>query len=338
MKRGNQSINFLLYDNRSGSTYLSALLDNFSEIGVTIESPIMYYLLTGKNSYRTESQVNQAIRYIYRDQLFIDWAIPQKFLVDRLIHNLPLTKGDFIYLVLQAYFHLNKPAAKCWVYKAGNPYVLHSLKRIFADAKSIYIYRDGRAVFSSKKRAKIPLDNRPMEQDPIRAAKLWVKYNKFIKTSRYASDVLLVKYENLITNTDDELIRIYDFLLNTYLNLKVNYSNTETYQSKIPVSQIHMHTNVNEKPLRSRINAWKEEISNSERHLYEKFAYKGLKEMGYEVEDPARQIPNDVKREEAFLRLKIVMYRLIRYWRRLKYYYSAPKALFWNMLFRLDKH
>ena len=148
-----RKLSFLIYDNRSGSTFLSALIDSFEDIGVSIESKILQPLLTGKETYRTESEIDHILEIIYRDPQFVDWGIPGQSLKRRLVRHLPLGKKDIIYVILETYFNRVKPNSKCWVYKNSNPYILRRIRRIIPDAKIIYIYRDGRAVFSSKKRS-----------------------------------------------------------------------------------------------------------------------------------------------------------------------------------------
>lgn len=318
------NINFLIYDNRSGSTYLSALLDSFEEIGVSLESPILFNLLTGKPIYKNESEINNTLNYIYADQKFRDWDIPEQPLKNRLINNLPLTKGDLIYFILENYFSLKKPNSKCWIYKNSSPYLIKRIKCTFPAAKFIFIYRDGRAVFCSKKRSISLNTGDVMENDPILAARTWSRHINIVDKTTIDCDIAKVKYENLIRNTEKELKKLYQFLIGVEPTERLLNIDPTSYYKKIPSSQAYLHKNVGKKPLMSRIDGWKNEISKKEGYLYEKEAYITLKKMRYEIYFYNKRYPERFNKELYLYTIKLFFQRGIRKFERLLFLISRP--------------
>lgn len=335
MDTSKANINFLVHDNRSGSTFLAALLDSFDEIGVSIESAVLFYLLKGKKKYETKSDILIALKHIYSDPKFREWAIPENELKTNLLKKLPVSNKEFLHIILKTYFSIHKPNSKYWIYKGGSPYFITKIKSLLPEAKFIFIYRDGRAVFSSKKRAINLTSGDIMEKDPIRAAKLWSRYIDIVDTLADQNDIIMVKYENLICNTEKELQRIYKFLTGEKCTSNKKCAiDTGNYKKKIPRSQIHLHKNVGQVPLKSRINGWKEEISYAERYLYEKVAHNMLKKMGYELTIFEKKSKN-IKREIRQVYVRIIFYKLIHYYMILKYYSLRPMDMICKLGLRI---
>lgn len=278
----NDNLNFLIYDNRSGSTYLSALINGFANIGVTLESSILFHLVSGRKLFKSAEDIEILLRSLYSDSQFKDWNIPQTIIKNKLLSMLPITNFDILTTIVQIYFDREKPEANCWLYKNGNPYIVSKIAKISPYSKFIFLFRDGRAVFASKKRT-IGLSGRYMENDPIRGAKIWIRYFRIIDKVLNKHSCLKIKYEDFIMNPESSLRKIYLFCCGHEPDDKSVPLNTNSYFSKIPTSQIHMHKNVGALPIRDRIYAWKSELSKEELYLYEKVAYRFLLKMGYDL-------------------------------------------------------
>ena len=339
MKMRNASINFLISDNRSGSTFLSALLDSFDEIGVTLESPILFYLITGKKIYRTEYEINRMLKHIYADPKFNEWDVPPRNLKKRLIDDLPLSRRDFIYSVLEAYFneaYFNHKKPKCWIYEECSPWWMKEIKEALPEAKFIFIYRDGRAVFSSKKRAISSYTGEVMDIDPIHAARTWCRFIDIIEKMPFQNDIVRVKYENLIIQTKIELEKLYNFLFGERYTGRDYNIDTVGYYSKIPASQVHLHHNVAKKPLKSRIDGWKDEITYAEGYLYERAAGRMLTQMGYELQYLNKSMSEDDKKELKLLYMKRFYWRCLHLARRFLFYSSHLDAI-WRLIYKIQK-
>ena len=154
------------------------------------------------------------------------------------------------------------------------------LKDIFPNAKFIHIIRDGRAVFNSKKNSIYSVTGKPFETNALRAAKVWKEKVLLSKkvNDLYQDTSIIIHYENLILDTDQTLSEILEFLDLDYLNAKKSNLNY-----KVPLRYGNLHENIRKKPLKSRINSWKEELSKQELKEYEYVAGTILNLEGYSL-------------------------------------------------------
>jgi hypothetical protein len=330
------NINFLIYNNRSGSTYLSSLLDGFDEIGVSLESPVFFDLITGKPLYRAEAEIDEVLLHIYADRKFNEWSIPREDLKRRLLENLPLTKRNLVYLILETYFHQIKPGSFCWICKIGNPHLIKEVCRVFENAKFIFIYRDGRAVFCSQKKTFSRNIGDVMEKDPVRSARTWSRYLKVVKKMAAQATIITVKYEDLIQNTEEQLKKIYRFLIGDEYRKELSIINSTNYFNKIPRSQSHLHPNVGKKPLVSRIDGWKSELSYIECYLFEKTAYYDLKEMGYELYHYNAAGKSGHKIQLMVFRMKLFFKRIMTWIKKLSVLIRQPAFAWKKIIIRLE--
>jgi hypothetical protein len=306
------SVNFMVYDNRSGSTMVAALLDSFDEIGITLESPRPIWLLVQKKSYRGLNEAKKALSFLYADRKFREWGIARQQLEERIVENLPLQPQGLFQLLLQSYFESQKPQTKCWIYKGVYPYAVARIKQIFPKAKFVFVHRDGRAVFNSKKRTFSRKINDIMENNPDQAAKTWISYFAILEKLTGRDDFVEVKYENLVCDTSQELSRMASFLMGNECRQTSGSNSSQSYQSKIPVSQSHLHPNIGKPPMISRIDAWKKEMNWAEIYIYERRAHLFLAKKGYDVFYYGKSLSEKEAREVKMLDLKLTLTSLKR--------------------------
>ena len=329
---------------RSGSTLLSSMLDNFLNIGVTLESSLLFTILTGRPTYETKEHINEAINTLYdgshrlyADRKFLKWDIPVNVLRDKLYVNLPFSNADFVYHILDVYFSRHKPTAKFWIYKGVDINLLESIKQSFPESKYIYIYRDGRAVYCSKKRAVNLNTGSSMASDPVTDAKIWVQNFTKVKSTFDKNYLLMVEYENLIKHTTDVLTTVYEFLSGDSDKEMDSVRCKTNYFSKIPDEQRILHPNINKKPILERIEAWKQEISFAEQYLYEKTAYGTLKMLGYPVDYYGTSLTRSQKRELFFYLITFGLLRLKKNVKKLIFYIKNSTLFFKRLRLRLGK-
>ena len=326
---------FLAHDNRSGSTFLAGLLDNFPDIGVTTESPLLSYLLKGEKNYETASGLTVLLDRLYSEDKFKSWGIPRSTLEQSLLKRLPRTRQDIFYLILNAYFDIHKPNSTLWVYKGVNPYYVIEAKRFLPEAKFLFIYRDGRAVFSSKRRS-IDTSGHMMEKNPLRAARKWCTYIQLAKLTCGQGHGLMVKYEDLVCWPEEQLRKIFRFFIGSDLSSTQVSLVALDYKKKIPRSQLHLHQNVGNTPLKSRIEAWKAELPLAERYIYENVAHSTLKSLGYQLTEFDEKLLAEIRKDIRRLRFKIVYYNLEHLFRTVKFYVSKPRDLLFRIRLKLE--
>jgi len=278
----------ILYDDRSGSTYLATKLADHPKIGVSFESGVFITLMKSQSRITEIGYLDDLLDKIYSEKKFLDWRIDRKRLRDVLIEvGFPLRSRDIANTIITLYFKSQNKDADVWLIKQGNTLHINGFKKLFPGIKFLHIIRDGRAVYSSKKRSLTSNTQRAMEDDPVRAAKVWKK-RVSVPASRLNQDELLeLRYEDLMREQTVVLDRITDFLGIRTFSDTVSSSNGgqgsgRLYASTIPEDQKHLHPYVGGEPQKDRITAWQSELRQDEIWLYELYAGDMLKHFGYQ--------------------------------------------------------
>lgn len=274
------NIFFLVYDSRSGSTFLANLLVKYVGAAIPPETNFVYKILSNynKNTIDNDRDLNNILEIIYKDRKFSDWNLERKELESCIKPNLPLTIGNLILEICSLYKNKNFPNSKIFGLKKS--YYLtqyEQMKKMFPQAKFVGIVRDGRAVFNSKKHSIYSVTGKPFETNPYKAAKRWCKICRKLREvqNKYPQETISIRYEEMIQDTEQTVDRVSQFLNVTELQELEN----KTYA--IPDRYGELHKNVNKKPLTNRINAWQKSLSAQEIYAFESIAHKELTLAGY---------------------------------------------------------
>jgi len=317
-----KQIVFLLYMNRSGSTYLARLLNQNIKVGVTLEGTVPDGVADLPNILRkfrsdeyeltiiNERELKKYINELYRDEKFNHWGIERNLLEKKLSKlPMPIHYREILFTILDLYFAKYK--IDVYVYKKGSYiFSLEYIDRLFPDAKFIFILRDLRAIYNSQKNTLDTKRNWRMAYSPYETSKIYNKVLDILNKWESKSNFLIVKYENFIGNSEKELNRIYSFLKVPKIN-----DGEKEYYSNIPIIQRSIHENIILEPLIENISNWKYSLSNHEIKILQKKSGKQLERWGYEImEQSATGI---------FARFYIIIYILRKLQRKLYWYIYA---------------
>ncbi|MBU1122099.1 MAG: sulfotransferase [Candidatus Omnitrophica bacterium] len=276
-----KTIVFLTYLNRSGSTFLSALLNQYEDIGVSLEAGLPDGILRYPLNIGKKADIGKVLNCLYADKKFSSWNIDRIHLQKLLEEStLPLKFSSLLTMLMKCYFDKRGVTPQIYIYKCGD-YInyLPVLRQIFPNSKVIFLIRDGRAVYNSQKKSFSSTTNKLMETNPLRSAYKWRAVINCVKQYCVENWFYCLKYEDLVSNPNETLDRLLDFLKS---NKKI-FREKENYFSAIPQSQKHLHHNIINFPLSERICAWQNELNLQEIVIYEKYAGKVLREQGYKV-------------------------------------------------------
>ena len=279
---------FILYDSRSGSTFLANELSKRFQVVITPETNFITDTLEnfGFITFETEAQLDSLAVTITSDRKFADLKISYPVLRALLGEHAPLTLADAVRLILNHYREQLVPNHFRYGIKNGK-YVhdYREILRMFPSAKFIGLIRDGRAVFHSKKRAITSRNGQTMAKDPKIAAKRWVKTTMLLRELELDHrGVLIVNYETLIRETERTMSEIAEFLdvkPTEKSDQPRTYEIAERYQPEL-------HRNVNKAPLADRITAWQTSLTPYEIGEFESVARDCLVHEGYQPQNPAR--------------------------------------------------
>jgi len=280
----NPQIGFLIYDSRSGSTLLASLLNEHPDVAVSFEAEFLISAMEHhhKTGFFPEGQT--LYEMLKTDKRLSEWGIDISQLYQECISLYQkATVKNFLKTVFS---HLkrhdtSKKDACLFIIKQGllTGY-LDSLSCLYPDAYIIHIYRDGRAVYASKKKNKNIDSNLPMSSDPVKSARRWMKIQDKIGAMTKAMNICEICYEDLIINRERQLELIWAHLkldAARYLSKKSEIS----YATNLPDNQRKIHPLLG-KPLdQSRITAWQSTLPLIEIWKYERVAHRALKARQY---------------------------------------------------------
>ena len=301
MKKIKIKIIFLSYEARSGSTYLCSELNKLEKICVSIEDSVPYGISLIQHFVKEK---NKLLKFFKNDKKFENWNIPLKRIKEI------VAKKDSKYIfeqIVEDYISANKPQAQFFVYKMPiKPIYFKKCLELYPEAKFIHLYRDPRAVYFSQSSNYNSDLKKIFSNNPITFANNWKFNYRFFKNSN--NNVLDIQYEKFIRSFDETRTSILYFLG----VVDQSTIDSDSYVKKIPTSQLHLHKNINKKPLLEKIDAWKYNLSSREAYLVQKICNNAIIVENYEIVN--------------FKTSNIIDYELLKYY--LIHYTSISKKVF----------
>lgn len=270
---------FIFHDSRSGSTFLARLLVDHCGFIIPPESRFLPKVLKTKLTNISFFNLIIFVNILRKDQKFKDWKINLFSFFVQMINEKLLTPRDLIDKLIVYYYkqhNIFSDNLSFFGFKKGS-YIFHIDKifNVYPESKIVFIIRDGRGVFASKKFSVNPNTNKPFEVDPIKAAEMWIRYIKQYEIlTNFYSNVILTKYEHLVEDTYNELKKIC-----TFLGGPTDFFGK--YEYHIPSKYKELHKNVKNSSIKSKIYSWKDKLTINEIKEYENIAGNYLKKYGY---------------------------------------------------------
>ena len=271
----------ILYDSRSGSTFLSSILNQYSGILMLPETRMPYHILLDKNQvYNSNEKLHNLLDSIYEEKQFLELNIKRDEVLSTALVNNNLTKEKILELILRLYFKEHELEDKEIILKIPAPYyVLDQLHEFLKIMKVIHLVRDGRAVFYSKLSSK-SLTKKSFEKNLLIAAVGWKK--KINIFNSYKGVKINIRYEDLILDSEKEVNKILD-LLNLSESRRIKIKKRSAYFKLIGKEQKEFHQNITKNPKEINPNKFLNNLSKGQIALYEWVAKDVLHEMGYKI-------------------------------------------------------
>lgn len=257
-----EKIGFILYDSRSGSTLLSALLNQFRGVDVSQESGFIPIIMEFPEVVSDESMLNKLFDRLYGEIQFQELGLDRMALKQSLEQiEYPLDKKSIIDTILNFYFSIRQANNSFWLIKSPRMfYHAKNVLKLYPNAKFIHLIRDGRAVYNSKRTMR-SVYGRLAQNNLLKAAHDWKK--RINMARRLKRNIIEIKYEDLVEQQGMIMQKVLDFL-----NIPEEGRNITKDQSQyaeiIGGKQKHLHKNVNSAPKKEIINKWKAELSRED--------------------------------------------------------------------------
>ncbi|MFW2438745.1 MAG: sulfotransferase [Arenicellales bacterium] len=285
---------FLVYDSRSGSTFLAKCMVKDLDLVIPPESNFLDRILIKfpKAVIENRKELSAVIEIINGDEKFKDWRIDLNLLYDC---HLPVKINEFVSKILNLY-----GSGSGYGVKKGNLIYRHAeLGRLFPESKFICIVRDGRAVYSSKKISLHSKTGKPFDTDPVNAARKWVTITKLMNEIENENRGIAVKYEDLIQTPNRVINRIAG-----YLSLSAVGDNSRNGYV-VPLRYSGLHENINNSPMVENIQKWRKYLRKDEIFLFEREAYETLVDEGYKPIFTRNELDNSIRYWWVLLKLKV---------------------------------
>jgi hypothetical protein len=284
---------YILAMGRSGTTLLQNLLDSHPNIVVPPESFFVLHLYT-KYKYTTnwcDKTIALFIKDVYTDRPFrLFWRIPRQNL-ESAFHtsSRPTSFKEACNIVRSSYKMSFLEKSICLI---GDKNPLYSIftNRILSvspNAKIIHVVRDPRGTINSQ----IYTFKR---KDVLALGYIWSSYNKKIQKlkHRYPNQYLLIKYEDLIINTEKKAQEICSFLEIPYDIKMLSYREdlVERFQ-QYSMSLKGKHTSLMKPIDKTIIEKWKKSLTKPQLKYIHYSTAKMANKLGYELAFEKDTIP-----------------------------------------------
>jgi|APSaa5957512535_1039671.scaffolds.fasta_scaffold40792_2 hypothetical protein len=302
---------FLLYDPRSGSTLLSDLITKNMSVLISPETNLIINILLEyeTNHILSNKDCNKILKITHKDRKINDWRI-----TDKIIYIIKTstggTIGDLVRDIFSSYiqsFSDYQDYTAFGLKKESYAAIADKLKLIFPDAKFICILRDPRGVFLSKKNSIYTGNGKPFQVDSIKSSmewKIYVRRIEYIK-EQFKNSFLLIKYEDIIKDSDNIMLKISSFL-----SIDMDKSNKRYY---VHNRYKNIHNNLSSKIIVNNDIRWKKELSDKEIFFIELACSERMEYYGYKKETP--KYPNKFIINYMLYMIKSLLLRLLSYLR-----------------------
>jgi len=269
-------LHFIITFGRSGSTLLQAMLNQHPNILATLEQH--FFLVNYRHFHKkrnwTDADIHLFVNNIWlrKKEMAYLWKINKAVLIEQLktlrISN-KLNYKNACKLVYMNHYQFNEDT-KIIIDK--NPiYLAHTDKilNIFNSAKIILLLRDYRSFYASIKN----YESKAFESNFAYLLSWKIGANRLIKQlNKNALDYTLVKYEDLIHQTENNLQKICAFLSLNYNDCMLSYMENDSFNAKefgeksaeFQMKIKRNHSNINKPIIKEKAQSWKTHLSEKE--------------------------------------------------------------------------
>src|SRR5271170_5859058 len=285
---------FIVGHERSGTTLLSALLDRHSRVAIPFETHFFEMVCPIHKAHQQASPATMVEKFSNSKPAKRINLTPSN-LLSRL--NADQTSwADFFLIVLQAY--ADKHGKEFCGEKTPTHFkIAPQILELYPQSRMIWMVRDGRDVTLSVLRA-------PWYEHGILRVHAWEWRHSMELMWRYRRQypdrIIEVKFENLVTQPELELIRICQFIGVDFESRQLDPAvKTDVVPYPPPEGHGRIHTAIDS----SRVGGWEREFSTREKRLLESVMLPCLHQLGYQADDMATDSSRTEKFQNSVLNL-----------------------------------
>ncbi len=264
-KVDNIKINFIIGRGRSGTTLLSSILNKYDQVLATHENQFMlvFYKKFSKKKEWRKADIDFILDnlWIKQNMMSLLWKIDMGKLKKTLYHFLPELNFSRMCKIIYC-SHINFLPTNTIIIDKNPIYSFHvkKWKSLFPNAKFIILIRDYRAQYLSMNNNKM----KPFLKNRFQSYWNYTYDSILNNTSLTNENSIIVKYEDLILNTENKTSALLSFLNidpNKIKSKNSKYITINQTDSIIEKVFLERHQNVNKPISPSNINKWQKELT-----------------------------------------------------------------------------
>lgn len=265
----------------------------------------LYY---GNYTFKNEIQIEEFIDRLFKIDKFQDWCLDKDELIPKLNEYLPRSYPTIIDEIYKFYTEKHFPGKKRWGDKSTGLYMeeyLPVIHKLFPNSKFIHIYRDGRSIAASYRG--VPHLSSDIEHVALEWS--WNINNITNFGHKIGGDAYYeIKYEDLVNNPEEELVSICEFVDESYDSSMLDFPRYNRELVLEPKRHLLWKGLTLQAVSKTRIDSWKNELTQEEINLFEAIAGKVLRDLGYSCTNTT---PKEVT-ERIKLKSKTIFYNVKR--------------------------
>lgn len=280
---------FLFGMERSGTTLLSMMMGAHPDVAVPLSTTGIWYafyrsLETSYNNIATARDMEKLVDDLLAHERIKLWNTPLSR--DRILSSTHVGRYGTVINAFHSEYALQREKSR-WanidIATLDNMHIAHAL---FEDAKFVHIIRDGRDVALSHQGVPFGAGN---IADCAEAWQVRVRQNLRMGCMLDSACYLTIRYEDLVNFPEETLTRICAFMNIEFSPEMLSYH--QEIDKRIPVDKQWMWPKIKTPPQKSNTYKWKQEMSLSQRIVFENIAMPLLKELNYET---FQEIPKQI--------------------------------------------
>ena len=271
---------FLFGFERSGTTLLSMMIGAHPRIAVPLSATGLWYrygtMLDKYNQLGTVGDVQHIVEDLLQEERIRLWDV--KLSREEVLDGLEAGSYPQVIARFHRLYSQHKGKELWGNIDIDTLYEMDKANAWFPQARFVHIVRDGRDVALSHKTYPFGASNvGECARQWVRDLHVNLKMGAIVGPQRY----LVVRYEDLIIDTEPALRRICDFIGVPYSPQMLEYG--KMVDTKIPQDRRWLWPLLDQSPAKSNVHRWKTHMSTTERIVFERTANRMLREFGYET-------------------------------------------------------
>lgn len=292
-----KKINFIIGIGRSGTTVLVKLLNTLQDVHCMPEANFLVFFL---NHYKNKQSFSLTEINLLFDQIelyalshpWVGWEFSLKEVklecLDVVKTNSRITYQELCKCIYQNFKVVGVDKTNASILIDKNPsytIFVNKINQSFPESKFIWIVRDYRANILSRKQS-VFLKSPNVVYNAVR----WLLYNKkayefYLKNKH---KVLLIKYEDLVSNYEDVELKLIQFLnISSSKELNLNEGQQKVDLEKFKMADkfkdrfLKKYSDLNKTLNSDRLSAWKEQLTEKEIEICDVICSSVAKKIGY---------------------------------------------------------